>query len=509
MLILYLFFMIALCVMQFACGVSFVLGLGMVLCLRSDHYSFIFSFTLATISFCVCCWSYYYCDSEVMYRSLICLIFSFVLSIFLFVYSSNLLMLLVAWDLLGFSSLFLVLKYRSRAAVAGGLLTGLTNRLGDCFLLVLFGASVLSDGFVVSVFLNLVLLASITKSAQLPFSAWLPAAMAAPTPVSALVHSSTLVTAGVYFLFRFMVLPNGLVFSIGLLTTVIGGLSALIEADVKKLVALSTMAHLGLIVTRLGLGCRKLAFYHLVFHANFKALIFLVVGTMIHLNYGSQELRASTLLRQSGCFLRVTLRIALLSICGFLILSGWVSKEAILLSCFNSNCSFFALLCLYTAALLTLLYSLRLFYFRCGSTVCHNPIVTVAPARYLIKMPLLVLVSLSIMLGWSLRPTRLDTIIRISSWDLLLLWWFFLAGGLYYYFVLVRAAGNGVLWSYLVSTTTSFNICGPTISTFSSTEVNSLQALGLGRLAASGQVWSRGVVSWALPGVMFAILFAI
>jgi len=123
------------------------------------------------------------------------------------VLAADLLTLLVAWDLLGFSSLFLVFFYRSRTSVSGGILTGLSNRVGDVFFLCLVGTCGLSGSFSLFSSCCLVILVSFTKSAQLPFSAWLPAAMLAPTPVSALVHSSTLVTAGVYLLYRFA-LPN-------------------------------------------------------------------------------------------------------------------------------------------------------------------------------------------------------------------------------------------------------------------------------------------------------------
>merc|ERR1712212_1361776 len=121
----------------------------------------------------------------------------------LLVISGNLIMMLVSWDLLGFSSLFLVFYYRTRGAVGSGLLTGLINRLGDCLFLLVLGLILCSGNSPTFLSALLLLLVSMTKSAIIPFSAWLPSAMVASTPVSALVHSSTLVTAGVYLLFRF------------------------------------------------------------------------------------------------------------------------------------------------------------------------------------------------------------------------------------------------------------------------------------------------------------------
>ena len=124
----------------------------------------------------------------------------------------------------------------------------------------------------------LVVLAGATKRAQIPFSSWLPAAMAAPTPVSALVHSSTLVTAGVYLLIRFRRSfsdwLNTLLLLIAGLTIFIAGLSANFEYDLKKIIALSTLSQLGLIISILSLGFARLAFFHLLTHALFKALLF-------------------------------------------------------------------------------------------------------------------------------------------------------------------------------------------------------------------------------------------
>jgi NADH-ubiquinone oxidoreductase chain 5 len=143
---------------------------------------------------------------------------------------------------------------------------------------------------------SFVILAAITKRAQIPFSAWLPAAMAAPTPVSALVHSSTLVTAGVYLLVRFYpvvasVWIGQLLFFFSSLTIVISRIGALYETDLKKIIALSTLRQLGLIMISLAVGFRVLAFFHLLTHALFKACLFLCAGRVIHLYGGRQDVR--------------------------------------------------------------------------------------------------------------------------------------------------------------------------------------------------------------------------
>jgi len=217
---------------------------------------------------------------------------------------------------------FLVIFFRSRSSLAGGLLTGLTNRVGDVFLLALFGLVHYSFSSTLSSYLYLLIIISFTKSAQVPFSSWLPAAMLAPTPVSALVHSSTLVTAGVYLLYRYSPVSTTLLIYVGLFTTLVAGLAAVIESDTKKIIALSTLSQLGLIVTSLGLGERSLCFAHLNTHAAFKALLFLAVGTAIHSLFGSQEVRSNVTLCGSSPYILVILVAASISMCGLVFLSG-------------------------------------------------------------------------------------------------------------------------------------------------------------------------------------------
>lgn len=155
--------------------------------------------------------------------------------------------------------------------------------------------------------------------------------MAAPTPVSALVHSSTLVTAGVYLLFRFapLILNSGLFILLvsGCLTILMAGFSALYEIDMKKIVALSTLRQLGLIVATLASGLAQIAFFHLLVHAYFKALLFMRVGRIIHLSSDYQDLRKISLLPHR-CPARLTIAVlANLSLCGLPFLGGFYSKD--------------------------------------------------------------------------------------------------------------------------------------------------------------------------------------
>jgi len=326
---------------------------------------------------------------EAKYKQFISLLFSFLFSIFLLVFSADLLSLFVAWDLLGFSSLFLVIFYRSRTSLGGGLLTGITNRFGDVFFLCLFGVCGLSAASFNYVLALLLLFVSITKSAQVPFSSWLPAAILAPTPVSALVHSSTLVTAGVYLLFRFSSLCLTLLAWVGIFTTIYAGLRCLFEADVKKIIALSTLRQLGLMMSSLGLGCRSLAFAHLNIHATIKAILFITVGTIIHVSFGSQEVRAVSCLIHSCPFLVIFLLIGGFSMFGLVFLSASCSKEPILESCFNRGSSLLFSLLFYFGIFLTCAYCFRLILLFCSPTAGWVSSSVQMPSSLPLLLPLL------------------------------------------------------------------------------------------------------------------------
>lgn len=186
--------------------------------------------------------------------------------------------------------------------------------------------------FQFSVVLLIVIIAACTKRAQIPFRAWLPAAMAAPTPVSALVHSSTLVTAGVYLLirfFKFLRLRSFICYLLvlGTLTILMARLRALSEIDMKKIVALSTLRQLGLMMRAIGIGLYNVAFFHLLVHAFFKALLFITVGNLIHMRNDYQDLRK---VGKLIVFCPLTLSLMVLRnmrLCGVPFLGGFYSKD--------------------------------------------------------------------------------------------------------------------------------------------------------------------------------------
>jgi len=255
-----------------------------------------------------------------------------------------------------------------------------------------------------------------------PFSRWLPAAILAPTPVSALVHSSTLVTAGVYLLFRFCSLFSSLLLNVGIFTTLIAGLAAAMECDTKKIIALSTLRQLGLIVTSLGLGARCLCFAHLNTHAAFKALLFLALGSYIHSMYGTQESRSTVCLHSSAPLILVVLVSACISMCGLVFLSGWVTKEAILESRFNSVVNLLTLLLFYLGIGLTLVYRFRLAYI-CSVSSCHATLLSSSYSCTLPnKAPLYWLLRLSVIQGYIFGLNCLSSPPLLSYEDKFVVW---------------------------------------------------------------------------------------
>lgn len=210
----------------------------------------------------------------------------------------------------------------------------------------------------------LIIFAAITKRAQVPFSAWLPAAIAAPTPVSALVHSSTLVTAGVYLLIRFSdtleFRSKSFLLAISTITIFISGLVANFEYDLKKIIALSTLSQLGIIIFAIAMGIYELAFFHLVIHALFKALLFLCAGTAIHRIGGSQDIRVYGAISKNFPIVGICLNYANLSLCGMPFLAGFYSKDLIIEIAAQRTINQFIIIVMFISVGLTVRYSLRL-----------------------------------------------------------------------------------------------------------------------------------------------------
>jgi len=267
-----------------------------------------------------------------------------------------------------------------------------------------------------------------TKSAILPFSAWLPAAIYAPTPVRALVHSSTLVTAGIYLLFRFSVLPSQILVSLGILTSLLGGLAGSLENDSKKIIAFSTLSQLGLIIAGLGLGLRNCTFNHILSHAIIKATLFLAIGVVIHTQYGSQELRSCSSLSTSSPATFVTLAISYIGLRGITFTSGYFTKDKLLEAGFCHTWNLVPLVLFYLSIGLTVSYLLVLGFRVLGLvSATAGSWTSVAVGPYL-KVPMLVLVTYILYQGLAFRVNSglRFSILSLSDKSVI---YFFLAAG--------------------------------------------------------------------------------
>lgn len=340
-----------------------------------DLRSSIFLTAVSLISFSVFRFSYSYISSYKFFSRFTLLLFIFVLSIVILIFSANLIFVILGWDGLGVSSYLLVVYYGRTKSYNAGILTVMSNRLGDAALLFRIALILQSGSWNIIFYKDIILtsfyfplllsLGAFTKSAQIPFRAWLPAAIAAPTPVSSLVHSSTLVTAGVYLLFRnfsdllFNRVQNLIIF-LGIRTIVIARVAAINEKDIKKMVALSTLRQLGLIVTRLGCKWIFMRFFHLIIHAFFKAIIFISVGNLIHLSQSYQALKNRGSLRMRGPLNRTTLIIARIRLCGAPFAAAFFSKEPIVESALHRSTHAGVVVLVILSLYLTLVYRFRL-----------------------------------------------------------------------------------------------------------------------------------------------------
>jgi len=316
-------------------------GLDLSFSFLFDYVSLGFFRAVSFISSMVFFYSKFYMEEEVNQRRFNWLVFGFVISIGILVFSGNFISLMVGWDGLGLISFCLVIFYSNYSRLESGLITVFTNRIGDvfflaCFLLLFLGEERLSSCWLKMPFLTFpfLFLGAITKRAQFPFSAWLPAAIAAPTPVSSLVHSSTLVTAGIYVLVRFHYLffffntPFMKIFFIS--TIILAGFCACIETDFKKIVAISTLSQLGMMLFTLCVRNWVLTFIHIIIHAFFKSLLFITTGSLIHDLIGGQDSRFfGGSIFSYNCFL--CFFVSCTCLIGFPFFIGFYSKDLILL----------------------------------------------------------------------------------------------------------------------------------------------------------------------------------
>lgn len=431
-----------------------------------DWISLSFSSIVFLISRMVLIYSYIYIRGGKWGKRFVILVFLFVLSMALLIFRPNLIRILLGWDGLGLVSYCLVIYYQNTKSASAGLLTVLSNRVGDvcillgiCWLFNFGGWNFIYWQYLfvrdeVLIVLLLVVIAAITKSAQIPFSAWLPAAIAAPTPVSSLVHSSTLVTAGVYLLIRFSESLGNLFFLliVSVLTIFISGVGANYEIDLKKIIALSTLSQLGVIMIILSLGVKEIAFLHLITHALFKSLLFLCAGVYIHSMGDIQDIRLLGGVSDSLPVTSIFFTGCSLSLCGFPFLAGFYSKDLIIEYFFISYINIFVVFLLIIGTIMTLTYSVRLILFLIIKNLGVSKDLIIVEERYMLY-PIRLLFVCSVYVGsyftWIYLPIY-EVVLPIITKMLilfLLFYFFILSWGIFYEFITIKIFNRGLMVS--------------------------------------------------------------
>ncbi len=324
------------------------------LTLLTDQLSIVMMLIVTGVGSLIVAYSVGYMDGEDEERRFFAYMSVFVFSMLLLVQGGNLLLLLAGWGMVGLSSYLLIGYYQEReSAIKAAKKAFVMNAFGDAtmalalFLLVqhtgkldyagVFAAS--PHGGAVANLIALGLLGgALAKSAQIPLHTWLPDAMEGPTPVSALIHAATMVTAGVYLivrchpLFENAYVVQDLAAGLGAATLLMAGLIALVQTDIKRVIAYSTMSQIGYMFVGAGLGAYPNAMFHLMTHAFFKALLFLAAGIAIHAVVGEQDIRKLAGVGKLMPFTKWVFLVGSLALVGIFPFAGFFSKDAIIAS---------------------------------------------------------------------------------------------------------------------------------------------------------------------------------
>lgn len=379
-----------------------------------DPMGTIFSSTVLFISANIIHFTISYIKNDPFIQRFSILIIIFISSINFLIFIPHIIALLLGWDGLGITSFILVIYYQNPKSLAAGIITALRNRIGDAAILIRIGWTLNQGQWSIihtlstpinHIIIPVIILAAITKRAQIPFSSWLPAAIAAPTPVSALVHSSTLVTAGVFLLLRFYpsieTIPNSktILLIVATSTIFIAGMSALFECDIKKIIALSTLRQLGVIIGAISLSLPHLRFFHLITHAIFKALLFIGAGNLISSFHHRQDLRAiGCLSKQLPLTISITL-LSIIALCGSPFLAGFYSKDIILEITLYSPTNAIIMLMFIVATIITAAYSTRILLILVWAPPLSSPLLSINDEETNITTPILKITSIAITVG--------------------------------------------------------------------------------------------------------------
>lgn len=395
-----------------------------------DPLSSIMLLIITGVGFLIHVYSVGYMHDDAGFNKFFSYLNLFVFFMLMLVMGSNYLVMFVGWEGVGLCSYLLIgFWFKNQDFNAAANKAFIMNRIGDLGLLLgvilifihcgslnydeVFSKATSLDTGILTLITVLLFVGAMGKSAQIPLYTWLPDAMAGPTPVSALIHAATMVTAGVY-----MVARNNLLYSlspialqlilvVGLVTALFAATIALTQNDIKKVLAYSTVSQLGLMFVALGLGAYSSGIFHMATHAFFKALLFLGAGSVIHALQGEQDIRRMGGLKKFLPVTFLTFLIATLAISGIPPFAGFFSKDEILSQAFAQNPFAWGVALL--ASLLTAFYMFRLLFLtffgqaRAGDETMHH----IHESPKSITIPLIILAVLSAMGGFMNIPESL------------------------------------------------------------------------------------------------------